>query len=45
MKYVYYPGCTLYTKARNLDLCGRKAAEQVGLELVEMPSWNCCGAI
>jgi heterodisulfide reductase subunit B len=44
-KYVYYPGCTLYTKARNLDLCARKAAEKVGFELVEMPSWNCCGAI
>jgi heterodisulfide reductase subunit B len=44
-RYVYYPGCTLYTKARNLDLCGRKAAEKVGFELVEMPSWNCCGAI
>lgn len=45
MKYVYYPGCTLYTKARSLDACARKAAERVGFELVEMPSWNCCGAI
>ena len=44
-KYVYYPGCTLYTKARSLDLCARKAAEKVGFELAEMPSWNCCGAI
>jgi heterodisulfide reductase subunit B len=45
MRYVYYPGCTLYTKARNLDSCARKAAARVGFELVEMPSWNCCGAI
>ena len=45
MKYVYYPGCTLYTKAKNLDACARKAAARVGFELVEMPSWNCCGAI
>ena len=44
-KYTYYPGCTLYTKARSLDLCARKAAEEVGFELAEMPSWNCCGAI
>jgi len=44
-KYVYYPGCTLYTKARSLDQCARKAAEKVGFELTEMPSWNCCGAI
>lgn len=45
MRYTYYPGCTLYTKARNLDMCGRKAADKLGFELVEMPSWNCCGAI
>jgi heterodisulfide reductase subunit B2 len=44
-KYAYYPGCTLYTKAKSLDLCARKAAEKVGFELAEMPSWNCCGAI
>jgi len=47
-KYTYYPGCTLYTKARNLDLCARKAAEKVGFELVEMPrnrmGSQCCGA-
>lgn len=45
MEYVYYPGCTLYTKAKNLDDCARAAAERVGFTLVEMPSWNCCGAI
>ncbi|MGB9742176.1 MAG: CoB--CoM heterodisulfide reductase iron-sulfur subunit B family protein [candidate division WOR-3 bacterium] len=45
MKYPYYPGCTLYSKARNLDQCARKAALRAGFELEEMPSWNCCGAI
>jgi heterodisulfide reductase subunit B len=45
MSYVYYPGCTLYTKAKNLDDCARKAGARVGIDLVEMPSWNCCGAI
>lgn len=45
MNYVYYPGCTLFTKARNLDECARRAAERVGFTLNEMPSWNCCGAI
>lgn len=45
MRYPYYPGCTLYSKAKNLDRCARKAAALVGLELEEMPSWNCCGAI
>ena len=45
VKLTYYPGCTLFTKARNLDDCARKAAKRVGFELVEMPSWTCCGAI
>jgi heterodisulfide reductase subunit B len=35
----------LYTKAKNLDSCARKAAVRVGFELEEMPSWVCCGAI
>ena len=45
MTYAYYPGCTLYTKARSLDLCARRAADRVGFSLEEMPSWVCCGAI
>lgn len=45
MKLPYYPGCTLYTKARNLDECARKAAARVGFDLEEMPAWTCCGAI
>lgn len=45
MRYPYYPGCTLYSKAKNLDRCGREAMAVLGVELVEMPSWNCCGAI
>jgi heterodisulfide reductase subunit B2 len=43
--YTYYPGCTLYTKARNLDRGARLAAEKLDIKLVEMKSWTCCGAI
>ncbi|HDR00107.1 MAG TPA: disulfide reductase [candidate division WOR-3 bacterium] len=43
--YAYYPGCTLYTKARELDLSARKALAVLGAELEEMPAWVCCGAI
>jgi heterodisulfide reductase subunit B len=43
--YAYYPGCTLYTKAKSLDRCARLAAERVGFRLEEMPSWVCCGAV
>ncbi len=45
MKLTYYPGCTLYTTGRSLDECARKAAQRVGFQLEEMPSWTCCGAI
>lgn len=44
MKYAYYPGCTLSTKAKNLDNSARKATASLGVELVELPRWNCCGA-
>lgn len=45
MRYAYYPGCTLYTKARALDNTARKAAAALDVGLEEMPSWTCCGAI
>jgi len=45
MKLPYYPGCTLYTKAKNLDVSARATAQKLGVELVELPVWNCCGAV
>ena len=44
-KYSYFPGCTLKTKARELDETGRMAAEALGVELDELPEWQCCGAV
>ena len=37
MTYSYYPGCTLSTKARELDRCGRLSAAALGVELVSRP--------
>ena len=45
MVYSYYPGCTLKTKAKDLDEYGRKAAEALGVTLEELPDWQCCGAV
>jgi heterodisulfide reductase subunit B len=45
MKVSYYPGCTLKTKAMNLDVSARRAMEVLGVELEELPRWNCCGAV
>ena len=41
----YYPGCTLKTKARNLERAAFAAAAKLDLELVELPRWNCCGVV
>ena len=45
MKYSYYPGCTLKTKAKDLDLYARKCAEALGAELEEVDEWQCCGGV
>ena len=45
MTYSYFPGCTLKTKGKDLDIWGRKAMEALGIELRELPQWQCCGAV
>lgn len=40
----YFPGCTLSTKATNYDRSARAVAKALGLELEELPEWQCCGA-
>lgn len=44
MTHPYFPGCTLATKARSLDVAARAAAAALGAPLAELPKWNCCGA-
>ena len=45
MKAIYYPGCTLKTKARNLGDTAVAAMAELGIELEELSRWNCCGAV
>jgi heterodisulfide reductase subunit B len=45
MSLAYYPGCTLKTKARNLEEPARASLKALGLRLDEVPRWNCCGAV
>ncbi|MGM9551323.1 MAG: CoB--CoM heterodisulfide reductase iron-sulfur subunit B family protein [Clostridia bacterium] len=45
MKYSYYPGCTLRTKAKDLDEYARKSAIALGFELDEIEDWQCCGGV
>jgi heterodisulfide reductase subunit B len=43
MIFSYYPGCTLRTKAKDLDRYARRSAEALGITLAELPDWQCCG--
>lgn len=45
MKIPYYPGCTLKTKAKNFETSALAVARKLGIELVELPRWNCCGTV
>ncbi len=41
--FTYYPGCTLRTKAKELDKYARLSAEALGITLEEPEQWQCCG--
>lgn len=45
MIYSYYPGCTLKDRAKQLDIYARASAQALGIDLQELPEWQCCGAV
>lgn len=45
MIFSYYPGCTLKTKAKELDRYARLSAQALGITLDELPEWQCCGGV
>jgi len=44
MKYGYYPGCSMDKNARSYHTSLMSIVKPLGLELVEVEDWNCCGA-
>lgn len=42
--YSYYPGCSLHSTGLEYGLSARAVFQHLGLQLVEVPEWNCCGA-
>ena len=44
MDISYYPGCTLKTKAKGEEDAAIASMAALGVNLVELPRWNCCGA-
>lgn len=44
MRVAYYPGCSLLSMAKDYDSSVRAVSQALGIQLVEVPDWNCCGA-
>lgn len=44
VKVAYYPGCSLSGSSRELNASCRAIGGPLGIEWVEVPDWNCCGA-
>ena len=42
--YTYYPGCSLISTNKAYDISTRNVARVLGIELIELEDWNCCGA-
>ena len=40
----YYPGCSLATSARESNISMMESSQILGLNLIELEDWNCCGS-
>jgi len=45
IKIPYFPGCTLKTTAKSFEISAMEAGKKIGIEMVELPKWNCCGVV
>jgi heterodisulfide reductase subunit B2 len=43
-RIAYYPGCSLLGSSREYDESLRAIVKKMGIELITVPDWNCCGA-
>jgi len=44
MRYAYYPGCTAKSTAIEYGESIEETCRFLGIDLEEIPNWNCCGA-
>lgn len=44
MRYLYYPGCSLEGTAQEYDAATRSVMQAMGVELIDIDDWTCCGA-
>jgi len=40
----YFPGCSLESSAREANISLMESAKLLGLNLIELEDWNCCGS-
>ena len=43
-RFTYYPGCSQSGSAEEYGDSSEAVCEALGIELVELPDWSCCGA-
>lgn len=43
MRYTYFPGCSNHSSSRDYEESTREVCAALGIELVELQDWNCCG--
>jgi len=44
MQFSYYPGCSLHATGKEYDESTRAVFESLGVQLIEIKDWVCCGA-
>ncbi|MDE3239307.1 MAG: CoB--CoM heterodisulfide reductase iron-sulfur subunit B family protein [Paracoccaceae bacterium] len=44
-KVAYYPGCALESSGHAYNASTKAVGKELGLDLVEIDNWNCCGAM
>jgi heterodisulfide reductase subunit B len=45
MKYAYFPGCSQEGTSKEYEISNTAVSKVLGVELEEIPDWNCCGSI
>lgn len=43
MKYALFLGCTIPARSRNYEMAARNVAKKLGLELIDLADFSCCG--
>ncbi|MBE0479286.1 heterodisulfide reductase, subunit B, partial [Candidatus Aerophobetes bacterium] len=45
MRISYFPGCSLKTMAKSFEDSALASLSFLGMDMVELPRWNCCGTV